>query len=269
MQIKEVKVKLRDEDKEYSFDCSNVFIRMGDKVVVDTALGEAVGVIVSKVSFLESEQPIKKILRIATSDDLVRNEDLGKREKEIKNACTIYANELNLDMRISKVTLVLDGTKAVISYTSVDRVDFRELVKKLAFDFKIKIEMKQIDARGETKIIGGLGPCGRECCCSLFLSEVEHSSIKMAKIQGLSLNPTNTSGLCGKLKCCIAYENDHYAETFSKMPKVGTMVDTPDGKGTVIYNNLLREIVSVKFVNDDGVQKICEYALDKIKSKGI
>lgn len=266
MQIKEVKVCFEENGKQYSFDCSRVFVNMGDRVVVDTARGLEIGTICSKVSFVEidGENPYKKILRIATEEDLNSKTENAKKEHEIKTECEKIAEDLNLVMKIVGAELNLDASKVLIYFTADDRVDFREMVKILAGKFKMRIELKQIDAREETKIIGGLGPCGRECCCSMFLKDAEHSSIKMAKVQGLSLNPSNISGLCGKLKCCLSYENEYYAETFKLMPKLNTEVNTPDGKGLVIYNNLLKRTVSVKFKNPDESSTIREYGINQI-----
>lgn len=269
MQIKEVKVCFEENGKSYSFECSDVYVKMGDKVVVDTVRGPEVGVICSKVKikhFNDSEFPLKKILRVATEEDLIRKQNNNKKEEDIKNMCQELANDLKLDMKVVSAGLNLDCSKVIICFTADDRVDFRELVKQLASKYKMRIELKQIDAREETKLLGGLGPCGRECCCSKFLSEAEHSSIKMAKMQGISLNPNNISGLCGKLKCCFSYENEYYSEVFKKMPKLNTEVVTPDGKGLVIYNNLLKQVVSIKFINADGSQNIKEYGIDQIKA---
>lgn len=271
MQIKEVKVCFEDNSKSYSFDCGNVYVKMGDKVVVDTARGEEVGTICSKVKKVSEEEikfPLKKVLRIATEEDINKKKSNEAKSKEIKEECQKVANNLKLEMKVISSSVNLESSKVVICFTSSDRVDFRELVKELANKYKMRIELRQVDAREETKILGGLGPCGRECCCSNFLKEAEHSSIKMAKIQGISLNPSSISGLCGKLKCCFAYENEYYSEAFKKMPKLNTEVDTKDGKGLVIYNNLLKQVVSVKYIKSDGAQEIKEYNLADIKFGG-
>ena len=270
MQIKEVKVKFEDNGKEYTFDCSDAFVNVGDKVVVDTARGLELGEVCSRVAFKEydGECNLKKIIRVATETDIIQKEENKEKENEIKNQSQQLAEELKLEMKVIKSELNFDRSKVIIFFTADDRVDFRELVKQLASKFKMRIELKQVDDREETKIVGGLGPCGKECCCSQFLSEARHSTIKMAKIQGLSLNPTNISGLCGKLKCCLAYENEYYNEVYKIMPKVNTEVLTPDGKGLVIYNNLLKQIVSVKFLNQDGSQTIRDYPVSDIKQNG-
>lgn len=265
MQVKEVKVKFEENGKEYSFDTSGVFVRIGDKVVVDTVRGQEMGTICSKVSYVDAnEGEFKKVIRIATEQDLQNKENNLIKQEQVKEGSQKLADSLKLDMKVIKTEITLDGSKAVIYFTADDRVDFRELVRELASEYKMRIELKQVDAREETKIIGGLGPCGKECCCAQFLSEPTHSTIKMAKVQGMSLNPTNISGLCGKLKCCLAYENEHYTETFKVMPKINTEIQTPDGKGLVVYNNLLKKVVSVKFINPDSSQTIKEYTLKQL-----
>ena len=268
MQIKEVKVCFTPNGKAYSFDCSDVFVKYGENVLVETIRGMEIGTICSKVSTKQESdflEPLKKIIRLATKEE-VEQKSLNKiKEEEIKNISEKFANKLNLEMKIVSAELNFDASKVVISFTADSRVDFRELVKLLASKYKMRIELRQLDVREETKVLGGLGPCGRECCCSKFLSEATHSSIKMAKVQGLSLNPTSVSGLCGKLKCCLAYENEYYSEINKIMPKLNTEVITPDGKGLVVYNNLLKQQVSVKFINPDGSQSIKDYPAKDLK----
>lgn len=268
MQIKEVKVCFTPNGKMYSFDCSNVFVKQGQQVLVETARGMEIGTICSKVSAKDATsfaEPLKKILRLATDEEIAQKQKNEQKEREIEQICAKYASKLNLDMKIVSADINFDGSKVVVSFTADNRVDFRELVKQLATKLKMRIELKQLDVREETKVMGGLGPCGRECCCSKFLTEPTHSSIKMAKTQGLSLNPTSVSGLCGKLKCCLAYENEFYSEVSKIMPKLNTEVQTPDGKGLVIYANMLKQEISVKFVNPDGSQSIKDYSVKDIK----
>lgn len=268
MQVKEVKVKFSENGKEYSFDCSDVFVKLDDKVIVETVRGLEMGTICSRVQVKEVDdnEPLKKIIRLATSKDFQIKQDNKEKENEIISESEKMVSELHLDMKIVNAEISLDSSKVLISFTADERVDFRELIKQMASKFKMRIELRQIDAREETRIIGGLGPCGKECCCKQFLNGFEHSSIKMAKTQGLSLNPSNISGLCGKLKCCLSYENEYYSETYKLMPKINTEIVTPDGKGLVVYNNLLKQIVSVKFINPDGSQNIKEYALEQLKN---
>lgn len=268
MQIKVVKVCFVPNGKQYTFDVNNVYVKQGSKVLVETARGIELGTICSKVYYCDENEygePLKKVLNNATEKDLAQKQNNENKALEIKEACEKFAKQLNLDMKVVDAELNFEATKVLISFTADSRIDFRELVKQLAGRFKMRIELKQLDVREETKTLGGLGPCGRECCCSCFLSDATHTSIKMAKTQGLSLNPTSISGLCGKLKCCLAYESDYYNETFKLMPQINTEVETPDGKGLVVFNNMLKRIVTVKFISQDGSTNLKEYELGDIK----
>ena len=169
-------------------------------------------------------------------------------------------------MKLVDVEFTLDGQKTIISFVCEDRVDFRELVKELATALKQRVELRQIGIRDQARIVGGIGVCGKECCCRQFLNDFDKVSIKMAKVQGLSLNPAKISGVCGRLMCCLAYENDTYAEAEKVMPKINSRVETKDGEGTVIFNNLLNQTVTVKFEKDNEV-KTMEYKLDEIKKE--
>lgn len=267
MQIKVVKVCFVPNGKQYTFDVNNVFVKQGSQVLVETAKGIELGTICSKVFYCDENEygePLKKVLNNATPKDLEQKQNNIKKAQEIKLASEKFAKQLNLDMKVVDADLNFEATKVLISFTSDNRVDFRELVKQLASKFKMRIELKQLDVREETKTLGGLGPCGRECCCSYFLKDPTHTSIKMAKTQGLSLNPTSISGLCGKLKCCLEYESEYYNETFKLMPQINTEVETPDGKGLVVFNNMLKRVVTVKFITPDGSTNLREYELDKI-----
>lgn len=256
MQVNEVKICFTANGNKYSFDPNNINLKIGDKVIVETARGLEIGTVCSeikKVDAYDGKEPFKKVLRFADKQDFERKELNHKKEKEILDFCEEQNKKLNIDMKVISVSLTLDASKVVICFTADDRVDFRELVKVLANEFKMRIELKQVDARESTKIMGGLGPCGQECCCSKFLDDPIHSSIKMAKNQNMSLNPNNISGLCGKLKCCLAYENDFYVGALKKMPPVNSIVTTKDGEGVVAYNNLFKEISTVKFTNGDNI----------------
>ena len=171
-----------------------------------------------------------------------------------------------LDMKLVDCEFTFDGSKVIFYFTADGRVDFRELVKDLSSVFRIRIELRQIGVRDETKMLGGLGPCGRECCCSSCMPDFKKVSIKMAKNQGLSLNPSKISGLCGRLMCCLAYENDYYAEAYKKMPKVGSEVGTPDGEGTVVNVNMLKMEVKVRIEKGDGAA-YKDFKLDELKFK--
>jgi cell fate regulator YaaT (PSP1 superfamily) len=167
-------------------------------------------------------------------------------------------------MKLVDVTFTIDGSKVIINYVCEDRVDFRELVKDLASQLKLRIELRQIGIRDQAKIVGGIGFCGKECCCKKYLNDFDKVSIKMAKTQGLSLNPTKISGICGRLMCCLSYENDFYSEISAQMPKLNSRVKTKDGIGSVVYNNLLKQKVTVKVENDNEI-KVMEYDLTDIE----
>lgn len=267
MQIEKVDICYTKGGKMYSFSPNGLKLKVGDMVIVDTVHGEEFGYVSGNIETYTNENKaneLKNVVRLANSEDIKRKEENLEKEKEITSLAQTLANNLGLDMKITSSELLFDRTKVIINFTSDDRVDFRELVKQLAGKLRMRIELRQIGVREEVQIMGGLGPCGRRVCCNLFLKDFEHSSIKMAKNQGLSLSPTNISGLCGKLKCCLAYENDAYVEILKQMPKIGSVVTTPDGKGTAMYNNLLKKIVTVKFTKGDTTE-MKEYELDKIK----
>lgn len=170
-------------------------------------------------------------------------------------------------MKLSGAEYSFDGKKLIFYFTADGRIDFRDLVKELASVFKVRIELRQIGIRDETKLVGGLGPCGRDCCCSCCMPDFKKVSIKMAKTQGLSLNPTKISGLCGRLMCCLEYENGYYSEVYKKMPKLGSSVSTPDGTGIVINNNMLKLLVKVRIVNSDGSEVYKDFALKDLRFK--
>ena len=269
MQITKVDVNYEQGGKPYSFNANRLSLKVGDKVVVDTSRGEELGYVVGITKNFntdDSANEIKNVLRVATQKDLQNKQENAQKEEEIKIKSEEFANELKLDMKITSAELNLDRSKVVINFTSDNRVDFRELVKMLANTYKMRIELHQIGARVETQVLGGLGPCGLQVCCNRFLKDFDKSTIKMAKNQGLSLNPTKISGLCGRLMCCLAYENNHYAETLKIMPKVNSMVETPNGTGKVIYNDLLRKRVQVKFETND-TSEVKDYKVEDLKWK--
>lgn len=267
MQIAKVEIKYEEDGKSYSFSPNGLKLKVNDVVVVDTIRGTELGYVCSEITYvdeLELTDKLKNVLRIATQKDIAQKKENFEKQKEIKEKTEQLAIKLNLNMKIVSAEMNLDRSKVIISFTSDDRVDFRELVKELASCFKIRIELRQIGSRNETQILGGLGPCGRQVCCNLFLKDFEHSTIKMAKNQGLSLNPASISGLCGRLMCCLAYENEGYVELLKQMPKVNSFVETPDGKGQVVYNNLLKKRVQVKFTKGD-ITELKEYEVGQIK----
>ena len=267
MQIKEVGINFEGQPKIYSFNPAGLNLKLGDYVVVDTARGLELGKVATPIKeeeVKEGNEPLKKVIRLATEEDVRAKENNILEAKKDKTKIIEIVNDFKLDMKIASVELTLDKSKMLINFTSENRVDFRELVKTLASEFKTRIELRQIGPRDEVKILGGLGPCGRPCCCTKNTGDFEHVSIKMAKNQGLSLNPSNISGLCGRLMCCLSYENKHYAEALKLMPKVGSEVKTPDGIGTVLYNNLLKRTVEVKFEDDKKEYAVSELEFNKI-----
>ena len=236
---------------------SELNLNVGDNIVCSNNKGLQIGKILGNCKELKEnqEEPVE-ILRKATLTDIAKAK---KNETESINILKLVKKKVkqeNLDMKIDKIFISLDKSKITIYFTSEERVDFRNLVKDLASELKSRIELKQIGARDEVRCISGFGPCGKVCCCREFIDDFDHVTIKMAKTQNLSLNPTKISGLCGRLMCCLAYENNHYAETASLMPKINTEVTTPSGNGIVVYNDLLKRQVTVKFGSENPELKV-------------
>ena len=271
MQTKIVGVKFADGGKIYDFSPNDLLVNIGDKVIVETVRGLDFGTVATPIKTIEREdadEPLKDVVRIATHQDLAQVKKVQALNKKFLEETKKIVEDFGLEMKIISCDTSFDEQKININFTSENRVDFRELVKELGSRFKARIELRQIGARDEVKIIGGLGPCGKVCCCREFLKDFEHVSIKMPKVQGLSLNPTKISGLCGRLMCCLGYENAHYSETFRLMPRINSEVETPEGKGTVVYNDLLKRLVQVRLgEKDDPTSQILEFPLDKIKIK--
>lgn len=258
-----VGIKFKNTAKVYYFapaeGTSDGDYKKGDGVIVETTHGVEYGYVALEVSEVADEkviQPLKPVIRKATKAD---DERLKKNEQKLKDALTVCNEKIaahKLDMKPISVEYAFDGSKMVIYFTAPTRIDFRDLVKDLASAFHTRIELRQIGIRDEARLIGGLAPCGRPCCCSSYLSDYKKVSIKMAKTQGLSLNPSKISGLCGRLMCCLAFENDFYKEVYKKMPKIGSEVTTPEGKGVVVSVNMLTNSVHVKMdVKDSFVFK--------------
>ena len=240
-------------------------LKAGDQVVVETARGLELGEVVSEpVETNDVSKEVTPVIRVATDADLKKLETLKKQEASITELCNKLIAKYKLDMKLVNIEFTIDGTKVIINYVCEDRVDFRDLVKDLASHLKQRIELRQIGIRDQAKIIGAIGICGKECCCKEYLNDFDKVSIKMAKTQNLSLNPTKISGVCGRLMCCLSYENDFYSEIGKSMPKVNGLVSTPDGKGTVMYNNLLKQTVMVKIESDNDI-KVVEHKLSDIK----
>lgn len=258
----------------YSIECEDNSLKPNDLVVCESSRGLEIAKVVKSVFEAEekennSEDNILEIEKIkylnrATTNDLNISKQNKIEAEKVKETVKQKVNELELEMKVDGVVISLDKTKITIYFTSDGRVDFRNLVKELATNFKSRIELKQIGPRDEVRCMGGFGPCGKVCCCKEFLNDFDHVTIKMAKTQNLSLNPTKISGLCGRLMCCLAYENEHYSETASLMPKINSEVMTPNGKGVVIFNDLLKRQVTVKFGGDNQTE-IKVYDLNNIK----
>jgi len=248
-----VSVRFNERGKAYYFDPSGLTIEKGEKVVVETSKGLEYGECFYGNHQVEDDavvQPLRPVVRIATDADN-RSAQAGKeKEKEALDYCKQKISELGLEMKLVSVEYGFEGNKVLFFFTSDGRVDFRELVKDLAGKFRARIELRQIGVRDEAKMLGGLGVCGKQFCCSQFLHEFHPVSIKMAKTQGLSLNPTKISGTCGRLMCCLKYEEFAYEDLVKKAPKIGAFVETPSGKGSVINVNLLRGNAKVRL--EDG-----------------
>lgn len=244
-----VGIRFRKAGKIYYFDPDNLNINKGDYVIVETARGLEFGeVVIGKREVDESQivSPLKKVLRIALDEDKVKNLENKTREEEAFGICLQKIGEHNLPMKLIDVEYTFDNNKIIFYFVADGRIDFRELVKDLAAIFRTRIELRQIGVRDESKMVGGLGPCGRSMCCSSFLGDFEPVSIKMAKEQNLSLNPTKISGVCGRLMCCLNYEQSTYEDIRRRTPAVGSIVKTQDGNGEVVENNILRERVNVR-----------------------
>lgn len=207
--------------------------------------------------------PLKHIIRVATEADKAQFEQNEQDAEAAFDICKTVIDQLKLDMRLVNCEYILDKSKVIFNFTSDDRVDFRKLVKILAQKLKTRIELRQIGVRDEAKLLGGIGPCGRSLCCSTFLGDFEPVSIKMAKDQNLSLNPTKISGACGRLMCCLKYENDHYEEARAQLPDVGEAVVTPDGQGEVVGLNILDISMQVKI---EGVEQPLEYKMEELEA---
>lgn len=249
-----VGIRFKKPGKIYFFDPGELEISKQDKVVVETTMGQELGeVVISKREVPEESltAPLKKVVRIATPKDLKHQEENQRKEQEAFKICEEKIKKYKLDMHLTEVEYKFDNSKILFYFTADGRIDFRELVKDLAAVFRTRIELRQIGVRDEVKRIGGNGVCGRELCCCSFLGNFETVSIKMAKEQNMSLNPSKISGNCGRLMCCLKYEQDVYEEKLNRLPKIGAIVKTEDGEGVVDSIETLKEIVHVKLKDGD------------------
>jgi len=268
-----VSIKFNEFGKAYFFDPSNLEISKGDMVVVETAKGLEYGECVQGVHEVDDEnivKPLRPVVRVATEEDRNIAAKCKEKEKEAFEYCREKIVDFGLEMKLVNVEFGFEGSKILFFFTSDGRVDFRELVKDLAARFRVRIELRQIGVRDEAKMLGGLGVCGKQFCCSQFLTEFHPVSIKMAKTQGLSLNPTKISGACGRLMCCLKYEEVAYKDLVKKAPKVGAFVETPFGKGSVINVNILRGNAKIRMEDGfDTTLKTCTFdELDILGGKG-
>lgn len=253
--VRVIGVRFRNAGKIYFFDPGEFDIHDEDGVIVETARGMEFGTVTGEIQYVTDDElvsPLKKVIRLADEADYTRHEEnLAKKEKTMA-ICQEKIEKHGLDMKLVDVEYTFDNSKVIFYFTSDGRVDFRELVKDLAGVFKMRIELRQIGVRDVAKMLGGIGCCGKNLCCASWLSDFHPVSIKMAKAQNLSLNPTKISGVCGRLICCLKYENDLYVEMRKGMPENGERVKTKDGKALVVDTNILENKVKVRLIEEEG-----------------
>ena len=263
--VEVVDIQFRPGQKIYYFAPGGLVLKTGDRVIIDTARGEEFGIVAAgnhQISGSEVVSPLRSVIRLATDrDEKILAENRAK-ERRAHEVCLQKIAEHNLDMQLVSAECAFDGSKILFFFTADERVDFRELVKNLASVFHTRIELRQIGVRDKAKMLGGLGICGRPFCCASFLDDFQPVSIKMAKTQNLSLNPTKISGTCGRLMCCLKYEQDAYEDLLRHTPKEESFVDTPEGRGTVIDVSLLRQRVKVRMEEDP--ETIGQFRVDEI-----
>ena len=253
--VKVIGVRFKTAGKVYYFDPDKFKLKVGDSVIVETARGLEFGTVTMEESEVPEEDivsPLKKIIRIANEEDHRKHIENVKKKERAMQLCQEKVDKHGLVMKLIDVEYTFDNSKVIFYFTADGRVDFRELVKDLAGVFKMRIELRQIGVRDEAKMMGGIGSCGRSLCCNSWLADFEPVSIKMAKVQNLSLNPGKISGICGRLMCCLKYENDIYMELRRGMPEPGEKIKTPDGLAKVVDTNILENKIRVRlFVNDN------------------
>ena len=263
--VEVVDIQFRPGQKVYFFAPGDLRLQAGDHVIMDTARGPEYGIVTAgnhRIPEKDVVSPLRSVMRRATAQDERTMEENREKEKKAFNVCMQKIEEQQLDMQLVSAEVAFDGSKILFFFTADERVDFRELVKTLASTFRTRIELRQIGVRDKAKMVGGLGICGRPFCCASFLDDFQPVSIKMAKTQNLSLNPTKISGTCGRLMCCLKYEQDAYEDLIRSAPKAESFVDTPDGRGTVVEVDLLRQRVKVRM--EDEPETITSYANDEI-----
>ncbi|MBQ7346179.1 MAG: stage 0 sporulation family protein [Oscillospiraceae bacterium] len=263
--VEVVDIQFRPGQKVYYFDPAGLTLKQGDHVIIETARGPEYGICTGgnhQISSKDVVTPLRSVLRIATAHDEKIVSDNRAKEKKAHDICLQKIDEHGLDMQLVSVECAFDGSKILFFFTADERVDFRELVKNLASIFHTRIELRQIGVRDKAKMVGGLGICGLPFCCATFLSDFQPVSIKMAKTQSLSLNPTKISGTCGRLMCCLKYEQEAYEDLLRRSPKEESFVDTPEGRGTVTEVSLLRQPVKVRM--EDAPDTINQFSVEEI-----
>ena len=250
-------IKFKSGGKVYDFESFALVLNIGDKVIVETEQGQGFGTVEIPPKELNknNKKELKQILRVATIQDLEKREDNIQLENRAFNYCEQCVSDLKLTMNLFSVESTFDRNKLIFFYTADGRVDFRELVKLLVKEYNIRIEMRQVGIRNLAKHCGGVGKCGRELCCSSFINNFAPVSIKMAKTQGLSLNPAKISGVCGRLMCCLTFEDEVYNQTKRLLPKIGSKVKTSDGTGKVIRQNVLKEKLTIRLEDNTEIEK--------------
>lgn len=257
-------VKFKTAGKIYDFNSNTLVVNLGDRVIVETEQGLGFGIVaVASQETDKDEKSLKNIVRVATQEDFIRRTELELLERQAYEYCIQCIKDLDLLMNLFSVESTFDRNKLTFFYTADGRIDFRELIKLLVKEFAIRIEMRQVGIRNLSKHVGGIGKCGRELCCASFMHTFDPVSIKMAKEQGLSLNPTKISGVCGRLMCCLTFEDKTYRHYKKKMPKLGKIITVDDAQGKVVRQNVLRQSVTVKF--DDRAEK--EIFLSQLKKE--
>lgn len=267
MQVEVVSAKFLHGNNEYYFSPNGHDLKFGDYAIVDTERGKEIVRIIKTSHPIDAsvlEDSLKNVIKIATAEEIALAQENDSKAAELLPEIKRIVAKNGLDMKVISVEGNYNGTKIVVNFTAENRVDFRDLVKLLAEKFKMRVELRQVGPRDAVRIIGGFGPCGKVCCCAQGIGPCDHVSIKMAKNQNLSLNPNSISGLCGKLLCCLGYENGYYVEMLKVMPKVGSFVRTPDGEGKVVYCDLFKKCVDVRF-QSENTSEIKNYELSQIK----
>ena len=264
---KVVNCRFREAGKVYRFRCDGLSLKIGDKVMVNTNLGEDMAHVIESPYVIpdgKEGEALIPVLRIATAQEAKTYEEKLVKEAEAFERCSEFIDELGLEMNLCDTVFAFDGKKVVFYFTADNRVDFRELVKLLASTFRARIELRQIGSRDEAKLVGGIGICGREMCCCTFLNHFAPVTLRMARDQGLALNPSKLNGACGRLMCCLQFEKEVYEDSIRRLPKAGKRVRTPLGVGIVSDVELVSEVISVKFTNDETTE-IQKYKWEEIE----